>query len=278
MDVHLTPGRRMLAGLSVLISVALITGAAFGPSPSKEGPLHRISITVDGTTENIETGAATLAEALADAHITLGQDDKVFPDPSGPIVDGMSVRVMHITEKDLSFLERVPRQTIRKETTTLRPGYAKIADAGADGLRRNTYKVVYADGHKVLKELLSTQIIRKSRPRLVLYGKGSPLPSRGFYSRRVLTMMATAYDPGPRSCGKWATGRTAMGLRAGRGVVAVDPHVIRLGSKLYIEGYGFAIAGDTGGAIRGQRIDLGHDTYKAAERFGRRKVVVHVLE
>ena len=46
-------------------------------------------------------------------------------------------------------------------------------------------------------------------------------------------------------------------MRAGYGVVAVDPRVIHLGSKLYIEGYGYAIAGDTGGAVKGYIIDLG---------------------
>ncbi|MCX8053988.1 MAG: 3D domain-containing protein, partial [Armatimonadetes bacterium] len=102
--------------------------------------------------------------------------------------------------------------------------------------------------------------------------------SRGeFRTRRVLTMHATAYDPGPRSCGRYATGRTACGLQAGYGVVAVDPRVIPLGTHLYIEGYGHAIAGDRGRAIKGNRIDLGFSTYKEAIRFGRKRVTVHVL-
>jgi len=67
-------------------------------------------------------------------------------------------------------------------------------------------------------------------------------------------------------------------MRAGKGVVAVDPRVIRLGSRLYVEGYGFAVAGDTGGSIKGKRIDLGQNTYRHAKQFGRRKVVVHVID
>jgi 3D (Asp-Asp-Asp) domain-containing protein len=67
-------------------------------------------------------------------------------------------------------------------------------------------------------------------------------------------------------------------MRAGYGVVAVDPRHIPLGSRLYIEGYGFAIAGDTGGAIKGHRIDLGYGNYRAARSFGRKKVTVHVLK
>ena len=61
------------------------------------------------------------------------------------------------------------------------------------------------------------------------------------------------------------------------GVVAVDPRVIPLGSRLFIPGYGHAVAGDTGGAIVGRRIDLAFNSYDDAIRFGRRPVTVYVL-
>ena len=64
-------------------------------------------------------------------------------------------------------------------------------------------------------------------------------------------MVATAYDPGPGSCGKYADGITCSGKRAGYGIAAVDPTIIPLGSKLYIEGYGYAIAADVGIDVRG---------------------------
>ena len=65
---------------------------------------------------------------------------------------------------------------------------------------------------------------------------------------------------------------------AAHGVVAVDPQVIPLGTRLYIPGYGNAIAGDTGGAIIGMRIDLFFEAEAEAIRFGRRKVDVYVLD
>jgi len=79
-----------------------------------------------------------------------------------------------------------------------------------------------------------------------------------------------------------ATGQPAgligtIEYRAGHGIVAVDPGVIPLGTKLYIPGYGFAIAGDTGGAIVGHRIDLGFDSLNDAMEFGRRPVKVYTL-
>ena len=90
-------------------------------------------------------------------------------------------------------------------------------------------------------------------------------------------MHATAYEPGPRSCGRYANGFTATGVKATKGVAAVDDRVIPMGTRLYIPGYGFAVAADRGSAIKGQRIDLCFDTYSEAMRWGRRKVQVYVL-
>ena len=87
-------------------------------------------------------------------------------------------------------------------------------------------------------------------------------------------MEATAYLPTDGS----PEGLTAMGIPAARGVVAVDPRVIPLGSRVYIPGYGIAIAADTGGAIRGERIDLCMETYSECMNFGRRDVQVYVLD
>lgn len=92
---------------------------------------------------------------------------------------------------------------------------------------------------------------------------------------RALHMVATAYSPGD---GFTPGTITASGLPAGRGVVAVDPDVIPLGTRLYITGYGFAVAGDTGSAIKGYRIDLGMNTVEEARQWGRREVVVYVLQ
>lgn len=90
----------------------------------------------------------------------------------------------------------------------------------------------------------------------------------------VMSMEATAYLPTDGS----GAGITATGIRATYGVVAVDPRIIPLGTKVYIPGYGVALAADTGGAIKGYKIDLCMETYKECMRFGRRNVTVYVLE
>ena len=91
---------------------------------------------------------------------------------------------------------------------------------------------------------------------------------------QVMGMEATAYLPTDGS----AEGITAMGIPATYGIVAVDPAIIPLGTRVYIPGYGEALAADTGGAIYGYRIDLCMEDYYQAMDFGRRTVTVFVLK
>lgn len=100
------------------------------------------------------------------------------------------------------------------------------------------------------------------------------------FSDPYLVMKATAYDPGIRGCdgcGPYPTGLTATGIKAGRGIAAVDPRIIPLGTRLYIPGYGYALAADIGGAIKGDRIDLCYNTYYHAIDFGVKTVKVYIL-
>jgi 3D (Asp-Asp-Asp) domain-containing protein/peptidoglycan hydrolase CwlO-like protein len=91
-----------------------------------------------------------------------------------------------------------------------------------------------------------------------------------------VTMVATAYYAG--GGGLNGNGITATGLRARKGIVAVDPRTIRLGTRVFIEGYGEAIAADTGGWIKGNRIDLCFDSLEECYRYGRRKIYVYLVE
>ena len=90
---------------------------------------------------------------------------------------------------------------------------------------------------------------------------------------KCITMEASAYLPSDGG----GSGITATGAVARHGIVAVDPRVIPLGTKVFIPGYGIAVAADTGGAIKGQRIDLCMESYHDAIQFGRRDISVYVL-
>lgn len=92
------------------------------------------------------------------------------------------------------------------------------------------------------------------------------------YSRK-LSVFATSYDKNCPGC----SGTTASGLPAGYGVIAVDPRIIPLGTKVYIPGYGVAVAGDTGGSIKGNKIDLGFDNIQSGW-WSSRFVDVYILK
>lgn len=112
--------------------------------------------------------------------------------------------------------------------------------------------------------------------------------SKNFSYKNSYVMIATAYDLSYASTGKLpgmdGYGITKSGTKAKVGTVAVDPTVIPLGTKLYIEyadgtgAYGYATAEDTGSAIKGYRVDLFFNTYQECIEFGRRRVVVYILE
>lgn len=94
---------------------------------------------------------------------------------------------------------------------------------------------------------------------------------------KIIEMEATAYSDDEISQGIWV-GQTASGMKPAEGIVAVDPSVIPLGTELYVEGYGDAIAGDTGGAIKGNRIDLFMESRGQALEYGRQKIKVRIKE
>lgn len=184
--------------------------------------------------------------------------------------------------QDVTTEIRVEKKTIAypveyEFSRTVGPGRLVKVRNGESGEVRNVYQVTLKDGKPVSKELLRSEK-EPAVSALFYMGREGYQPSRHKFTRgRVLNMEATAYDPSPRTIGPGATGRTATGMKAKFGVVAVDPRVIPLGSLVYVEGYGFAIASDKGSAIKGNKIDLCYASRSTALAFGRRTVKVHVL-
>jgi 3D (Asp-Asp-Asp) domain-containing protein len=90
-------------------------------------------------------------------------------------------------------------------------------------------------------------------------------------------VLATGYCPCPICCGKYSSGYTSIGLKAGYGVIAVDPKYIQLKTKVLIPGYGVAIAGDTGRKINNNHIDIGFDNHIEALRYGVRYIRIYKI-
>ena len=180
---------------------------------------------------------------------------------------------------NLRFSERTIKKSIPKDVKyvfnrNLGAGRIKKATEGQDGESRETVTYVLYGG-KVLTSKKSTTVVRPPEPAVIEMGSTGFRTSRGAFSRsKVMTMESTAYLPTDGS----PAGLTATGRKADFGVVAVDPRVIPLNSLVYVEGYGFAIAADTGGAIKGNIIDVCFTNARTVRAWGRRKVVVHVFK
>ena len=155
----------------------------------------------------------------------------------------------------------------------------------ANGYDTNGIDGVYGSGTENAVRAFQQSIgvtasgVLDERTKRAVYALGNSMSSRtddssrsGDYRQRMV-MDATAYSSEDPGNGPY----TAGGNRLTHGYVSVDPNVIPLGTKLYIEGYGYALADDTGGAIVGNRIDLGMDSHREASRFGRKDVVVYIL-
>lgn len=270
--------RLAAATVSFLLVLALLVSVSSWVV-AQDQPKVGVTVLVDGLERAVKVPVGSVQMALRSAGIGLGPKDEIQPAVSSEVREGTRIEVARIVETTCQVSEPLPFKTIFKPTSGLRTGGKSVLRAGQAGKVEKTYLITTRNGVETSRKLTGARVTQKSVDQIIMIPGTGKLPARGFFTRRkMLTMRATGYDPGPGSCGPHATGRTAIGLRAGYGVVAVDPRIIPLGTRLYIEGYGYAVAADTGGAIKGNRIDLGHDTRGAALRVGRRTVVVHILD
>jgi len=188
-----------------------------------------------------------------------------------------------VTEDIVKRKMPIPRKTERISDARLDRGMSRVVREGSDGVMEQMILIRRGESGILSEAVMKEWVSVSPEPKVIAVGTREPLrvlmTSRGSYAyRKSYSMIATAYEPSERSCGKYADGYTAIGVKAAPGIVAVDPKVIPLRTRLYVEGYGPALAADVGGAIRGNRIDLFFNTVEEALRYGRRRVKVYILE
>ncbi len=246
--------------------------------------------------ENIEDGSMIIVESEEYIQALVER-----PDPSPEILlDAIEVEAEKVADERAETARIAAEKAATKVFTvqvnkeisfskksiadrTMMRGTSKIAQKGVTGKSYDSYRVTTKWDKEVSREALGRTIVSQPQDEIVRYGTKQELSTRSSSTgsgsspgtgqvSNTISMKASAY---------WASfgsGKTASGTKARRGVVAVDPSVIPLGTKLYIEGYGYAVAEDTGGAIKGNRIDLCFATYNEAVQFGRQTVTVKVLK
>lgn len=251
-----------------------------------------VNIKIDGETKQVMSYRDTVKEVIEDNGIVLGEMDRYEGvSPDDPVVAGMDIRVVRIKEEILTEKEEIPYDVIEKPNNSMNSGETKVVTAGENGIREKYYKITYEDGKPINKTFLNEKIVKQALSQVVEFGTVLNFRnSRGDVVRytKKLNMKATAYTTSYADTGKNpghpAYGITYTGIRAREGVIAVDPKVIPLGTKVYVEipgpapDYGFAIAGDIGSAIKGNLIDLYFASSSKVKNWGRKNVVVYILK
>jgi uncharacterized protein YabE (DUF348 family) len=233
-----------------------------------------------GKVQAVETSRNTVGEVLSQASIAVGADDSVMPGITETLPDTREIRVVRVTYADIVEEEAIPFTIEQRDDSSLEAGFVRVYKNGVEGLAEVAFRVKYEDGVEVSRQEISRKTVREPASQVLLRGTLQEVSRGGIDIRfeRALEMRSTAYCPCTKCCGPTARGVTSSGLAAEKGVVAVDPRVIPMGSKLYVDGYGYAVAADTGSAIKGNRLDVCFATHEEALAWGMRTVKVYVIE
>ena len=228
-----------------------------------------LQIEVDGHIIQTRTRAATVAGVLGEVGVPLVGQDTVAPDLSAPIRPAMTVRITRVREALEVEFEEIPFATVWVADPELEIDHSRLAQAGEPGMTKRRYRVRYEHGQEVQRVLEDSWAEQQPVTKTMAYGtkiivRALELPDGTSVEYwRKMRVYTTSYTAA--TCGKPRThpryGYTRLGWWLTKGIVAVDPEVIPLKTKLYVPGYGLARAGDTGGGVKGKFVDLGYDEW-----------------
>ncbi len=259
-------------GGTILLSFLLGTPQS---QKAKEGQMSVnpwVEIRADGLTREVSTSQSDPADIVRKAGAALGPNDIVS-------VGGKTIEIIRVEERLILVDTDLPFSTETRVDAKQAPGTSKVLTTGSTGIKRDIVKITLAGGREVGRETVFSQVVQEPVKKVVAtnpvrsvnktaVARGQVIPP-GIQASAVMTFETTAYT--------YTGHNTATGLRPRVGLVAVDPQLIPLGTKMYIEGYGFAMAADTGGAIKGKIVDVFFETVRECLVWGRRKAKIYIL-
>lgn len=243
----------------------------------------QLTLNVGGEKQQVWTTSTTVADFLKEQDVKLNKLDKVHPDLTNQINEESIITVTRVEKVTDVVEEPVAFKVVTKKDDSLEKGKEKVIDSGKEGKQEKHYEVVLENGKEVSRKLIKSETVEESKDQVVAVGtkaeevadvqvsRGNDSVAKEFYVR------ATAYTASCNGCS--GTTATGVNLKANPNakVIAVDPNVIPLGTKVYVEGYGYAVAADTGSAIKGNKIDVFLSSKSAAYRWGSKNVKIKIL-
>lgn len=228
-----------------------------------------VTVNDGGTAKEIVTTPCTVGEFLAANGIVLNEFDVVTPALDQQLKPGVPVEITRVNKYQVQEEAAIPFETTTVEDANETIGFHAVDTQGQDGLALNTYNVVEVNGEIHEKTLASTTTTKEPVTQVERIGTKEPTE---FYVEATAYTVPAGMD----------YAYTATGMKLTRDpnlkVIAVDPDVIPLGTKVYVEGYGMAVAADTGGAIQGNKIDIFLPSEEECIEFGRQTVKVSIIE
>jgi resuscitation-promoting factor RpfB len=227
-----------------------------------------VTLLVDGQTLRIRTHSATVGDLLAEAGLALVGEDYTVPPMDQPVPAGASAA----DEQTVRVVRVRTAQTTESQTIAFDSAYQAMADweidtvgqvqAGVAGVKQRRTRVRFEDGREVSRTVEAEYVAVPPTTRIIGYGtkiviRTLDTPDGPIEYWRAYAMYATSY------AAKFLGGsnRTAAGMTLTKGIAAIDRRYIPFYTRMYVPGYGPAVAGDTGGGVRGRWIDLGFDDW-----------------
>lgn len=256
------------AGITVFAADGVEPAPGSWLIPNMEVRVRRsmpLTVHVDGRVIQTRSHLTNAADVLAEMGIGLVGMDYVRPEGDTELQPGSIIEVVRVTEDFRIEDEPIPYDTRYQGTDELELDSRALLQSGVPGVMRKRVRVRYENGTAVNESIDGEWVAREPLEEIIGYGTNIVVRSvetpEGYYEYwRVVRMRVTSYTAA--SSGKPpdhpAYGITASGLRAGTGIVAVDPSVVPFRSWVYVPDYGTGFAGDTGGGVKGRWIDLGY--------------------
>ncbi|ALX49451.1 G5 and 3D domain-containing protein [Lentibacillus amyloliquefaciens] len=268
----------------------------------------KVTIDNGGDKEKVWATGGTVGQLLKENDISLDDDDKLKPGKKKDVTKDKPITITRVNKETDEVKQTVDFKVEEREDDSLEKGKKNVIAKGQEGVVIKTYEITKENGEKVNRDLIDEEVKQESKNRVVAVGtkeeqqeanlrtvssnksntnKSDTSNSSSDSSQsdnssnsggEVMHMNATAYTIDCAGCNGNGYTATGINLRNTPKVVAVDPNVIPLGSRVWVEGYGEAVAGDTGGHIKGNRIDLHFKSKSRALSFGRKTVKVKVLD
>jgi len=264
---------------------------------------HEIYLTAGQTVNIRHNGAILSVQARQESVSSLLQRLHIEPSPIEMVAVDLSRGVTVTVASDITYydtvIEEAPHPVVRIPNAQMAAGTEKVIQQGQDGIRTSVYEVVWSNGVQLSRQFVE-ELNTTAVEEIVEYGTSVESVSADDALVNVVTeedgsgtlyfasgatmafsavknMTATAYTAGYDGVDTC----TATGTTVRKGVAAVDKRVIPLGTRMFVVAkggivYGSAVAEDTG--MRGEKIDLYHDTYNECIQFGRRGCTVYILE